>query len=218
MRRSIARPLLVGVFVLLTASAFVPTAQAATVEWDLTNVGAGTTQSRFVMDAAGTAGGAAAFIPIGDGQVWVSNVVADQALNLDGNWVVNLLFTDITNVGVMPVTATISLGTAAAGSGAFTAVSTKSMAITELDPVANDPFPVVGYTVAQGEHLAVRITIGGGSASLSVDQSGSSPSTIQSPDTDPSFPVPELGSVLLLASGLVVVAGVVYSKKRQNKE
>lgn len=93
--------------------------------------------------------------------------------------------------------------------------------VYEQIPCPDDSATV--QTVLTGDRLAVRVQYNGtGTFQCGYngpDGDGEEPSRIISPSTDPGYPVPELSTIILMSTGLLVLMGyVVYSRRRNNKK
>ena len=79
-------------------------------------------------------------------------------------------------------------------------------------------FTSAEFTVPQGSYLSYRVTnlyYGASPPDIDVDTGGGSQSSIASPSTDPGYPVSELPTIILLATGLVGLAVYLGFKRRK---
>ena len=75
--------------------------------------------------------------------------------------------------------------------------------------------PVYGsQSVPQGQWLALRFTNTHSPASKTIDISTAGGSYVISPSSDPGYPVPDVGAILMFAAGLIVVGWFVRKQKK----
>ena len=95
---------------------------------------------------------------------------------------------------------------------------TSNGATQSIDPEGGTFFSVSiianGFDISSGDFLAFKMTNNTGST-IAVDTGGSSQSYIVSPPSDPGYPIPELPTIVLLATGLVGLAGYFGLKRRK---
>ena len=74
--------------------------------------------------------------------------------------------------------------------------------------------PATAFDISNGNYLALNITNPpDGSADL-VIKTGGGNSYVTSPSTDPAYPVPELSTLILFSTGLLILAGYAYMTRR----
>jgi hypothetical protein len=134
---------------------------------------------------------------------WLSNAAANTDVVFEpGTWKVYLATDDLYG------NYTVSIGESD-GSGGFTPFASKS------GTANGQPISVkinTGGTVPVDHYLALQIT-NNGAGSIITDGS----SYLCAPTSDPSYPLPEMASVLLLGIGLAGIAGFVVIKRRRIK-
>ncbi len=162
-------------------------------------------------------------------KIWVANQSASATVNMGGDWKVNISIEPAGQlpVGGLTVNTTVYVGkinstTGFHGSGGY---NYQSNVITLLSAfwvnlTINVPDT---FIISNGEYLAVKIYITTTPAALgnlyikcTPSSDGNSYSKVSSPITDPGYPVPELSTLVLMTSGLVVGVGMLaYSNKKK---
>ena len=162
--------------------------------------------------------GSNATVEIPNGQVawWYDHAAEVDSTFGDNHWGIEFFYT---STGTGTVTINISLvqndGTIvkelASGSGSISPNTHKSFQFDILDSDGNQDFSV-------GQRLAVNMSYTG-TGILTIDYDGAQANThVDSPSTDPGFPVPEQPTIILTSTGLLALAGyVLYSRRRNNK-
>jgi len=77
-----------------------------------------------------------------------------------------------------------------------------------------DNFETSALTINTGDYLAMdvrQISCGSGDEEIVVTNGES---YVESPNTDPGYPVPELSSFVLFSVGLLALAGYVWQRRR----
>jgi hypothetical protein len=145
----------------------------------------------------------------------------------DGNWLAPIYynFTEAGKSGtvyvdVYSVTTSGTLERRLANGSA--ALSSQGGVTYQNIPCYDDPATV--QTVLTGDRLAVRVKYNG-TGTFQCGYNGptgvdpDTPSRIIGPTNDPGYPVPELSTIILMSTGLLVLMGyVVYSRRRNNKK
>ena len=105
-----------------------------------------------------------------------------------------------------------------ASDGSATQIATGSSITT---PSSTDTVivcsPLGTHDFAAGERLAVRISWSS-TNQLWIYYSSTKPSTLQSPSSDPGYPVPELPGFALLAAGLLILIPLILSRRARNTQ
>jgi len=144
-----------------------------------------------------------------------SNVTwrADEAATVDvpfpsGNWDGFIKLTAAPGAGTIRVYVGELVGTT------FTNYGTQLFTLEAGDDFLNMSFTGSPFTVDTGNYLAIYVENYFGSA-IYVDTGGGLQSTFTSPSTDPGYPIPELPTIVLFATGLVGLAGYFGLKRRK---
>ena len=155
--------------------------------------------------------------------IWVADeAVTSGPLDMHGSWTGNIEYY-VHGTGDIKLKAEIGVLT---GGGAFTPKATTTHEGTGESGVKDwdisltpDPF-----SISNGQYLAVQFTNLAGSSTINLltyytyDPNANGPTLINSPSTDPGYPVPELSTLLLTSVGMLMLGGfVVYSRRRNNK-
>jgi len=154
-------------------------------------------------------------IGAGGSNVWV----ADQAATVDvgfpaAAWTGQVVFTSAPSAGPPAHTFTIEIGNAEAGGSNFQEggpVATltgdgSTMAFTYTTDATS-------LTVPNTKYLALRITNNSGSGYTVA--TGEAWSYINSPSSDPGYPIPEPSTIILLGIGLTILAGYFVCHRRK---
>ncbi len=143
-----------------------------------------------------------------------------------GNWSVNL-YMHMNLAYSSVVTITVGSYNVTAGLGTFTPfLSATSQTKTVSSTDAHDPLlyaftiPTSGAeNISQGDYLALQITGVGQNTvyylTIHMSDNGQTTSTFASPSSDPGYPVPELSTLVLMTSGLLLGVGMVAAQKKK---
>jgi len=166
------------------------------------------------MDKTSSAGSEATVaIPNGKVAWWYDDAAQVDSTFGENNWGIEFFYT---STGTGTVTVNISLvlddGTIvkelASGSGDIVVTEdNKYFQFDCLDSAGNQDF-------SAGQRLAVNMSYSGtGILTIHYD-SPQAASHVDSPNTDPGFPVPEQSTIILTSTGLLALAGYVLVRKR----
>ena len=155
-----------------------------------------------------------ATVNINSGEVawWYDDAAEVDSTFGENKWGIEFFYT---STGTGTVTVNISLvqdgGTIvkelASGSGSIEETEHKSFQFDILDSAGNQDFSI-------GQRLAVNMSyIGTGILTIDYD-SPQANTHVDSPSSDPGFPVPELPTIVLTSAGLLALAGYVLLRKR----
>ncbi len=210
----------------MSALALVPTASAASQTWYLTNTASGTNDQMNKGSGQGSADvSISSPLGIDTANIWVANEAASTTVNFGTSiWTVVI---EVVSTGTSK--ATIAMGTyngvtftektGTWNSGSTLSTGTNSLTFT----------PSTAFTVSNTQYLALQITDASEyvlfppasdvATVIDVTGSGNAPSYIASPDSDPGYPVPNLSTLVLMSSGLVVGVGMLaYSNSNKKKK
>jgi hypothetical protein len=152
--------------------------------------------------------------------LWIANDVASTSVSFSaGSWSATIY--GIASTGLPPESTTIAMGVWS-GSG-FTGHGSATLSEGSATSISCEAF-----SVPSGQWLAISITDSGSNGlvnpSIECGNPGTPPlnldatdqSIVSSPLSDPGYPVPELSTLVLMGSGLVVGVGMLaYSNKKK---
>jgi hypothetical protein len=169
-------------------------------EWLLDSAGHAVVTANRVMTRSGSVSGSVT--PVVSDQYWISNAASGGVTFDGGTWIIRLESTD----DLSSCTATIGQCTSA---GAYTAfLPFVSAGNGHNGDISTIQLSIGTITVAAGNYLALRVTGADGHTISTIGKSG-----LVSPISDPNYPVPELGSGVLLALGLAGIGAFVLTRK-----
>jgi hypothetical protein len=150
----------------------------------------------------------------GDGCCWCANETASADVTfLDGDWQVQV------TTSVAPTYGdnfTVYIGYHDGDN--FNAEGSHQFTGDDETTVFSKSLNIGSFTVYNGDYLAVRLLNDLDSGmETSVDLVvGSDYTYIQSPDSDPGYPVPDMPGIVLISLGLLVCGGYVWFKRRHS--
>ncbi len=92
---------------------------------------------------------------------------------------------------------------------------------SHFEEVTESLKPSESFTIPEGGRFAIEVLWAGGAAGnleIHCNPSGKHASKATSPSSDPGYPVPELSTLILFSVGLLVLAGYVGLRRRNNKQ
>jgi len=142
-------------------------------------------------------------------QLWISDETAQNDLGFStANWYVNLYRSGVTTSSH---DLTVDIGV---WDGSFTSKGNSgTQTFTAGVSYLSFNYSVDAFSVSTGEYIVFQIANLDESTSLTIVTTGGSDVTY--PPDEPAYPVPELPTIILLATGLVCVAGYFGFKRRK---
>ena len=146
----------------------------------------------------------------GGSEIWKANENATVAVGFPaGTWDGKITLETAFAAGD---TFTVKVGTYNSSSSNFTAYGTQMISGDGITTSYSLSISASAFTVNANDYLALQINSSG---SALVVKTGSSNSYAISPETDPGYPVPELPTLILFSSGLIILACYVVLKRRE---
>jgi hypothetical protein len=191
---------------LMAGVAVVPGSSAASQTWELTNDSSGVPiGADYFMKKAVTPTGSVS-LATGSSHYWVSDEASLVAMDLSGAWLLTVEWNDPfppVNPSDVQVAIGVFSGSTCTGHSPLGAVTANG-----VPTVAS----ATGMNVNVGDRICMRV-FPSTAADLDVLTDGTSGA--QSPSSDPGFPAPSLGSLVLLAVGALIVIGAVAYHRRK---
>lgn len=196
---------LIFILVALLLFSIVTTASATSQSWYLTDNSIGVPLGTdYFMDKGSGAGTANVTM----GSLFVANEPAAETCDMSGTWTTHIVC-DIgggTNYGIADIVIIEP-------EGDQRVVASSGWAQLSNEYVFNADIPTSDFEIKPGEYLAFRFSLSFGIETDKIAVTNGE-SYISSPDTDPGYPVPELGTCFLFSVGLLALAGYVWVRRR----
>jgi len=185
---------------------------AGSQSWYLTDRTAGVPgDANYFIDKGSGAGTSNVSMGTGAHPIWAANEAAAVTCDMSGTWHVHIEFNGIT--GGETVDANVDIGVISGGSWDWKGWCSVQE-LTSADSILDVDIDVSDLTIDTGDYLAMDVWQhkGGSGDEEIVVTNGES--YVESPNTDPGYPVPELGSLVLFSVGLLALAGYVWQRRR----
>lgn len=148
-------------------------------------------------------------VAISDGtsEIWRADETSQECTFPADTWGGTIRFTSAPPSGTNTITLEVGYWDSSFhshGSQNLSPTGSKTVFVTGIDASQ--------FNVSSGDYLAFRVT-NNTEGAITVDTGGGGQSNLTSPPTDPGYPIPELPTIVLLATGLVCLAGYLGLKK-----
>ena len=206
-RETKLRVILIAVMVLVLSLAQIAPVLAASQAWYLTDIASG---SNYVMQKGSSGGGGTSIIISGGAS---RNFLADEAATTnvgfqEGSWTGQITRTGVDQARTATVEVGVWSGTTFASYGSGDAsLGSKIMTISFTISAS-------AFDVPEGQRLALRFVNTSSPAGKLIDVSTAGDSYLTSPPSDPGYPIPDVGAMLMFAAGLGVVAWVILRLRK----
>lgn len=151
-------------------------------------------------------------------EIWLADVAPGSDVDFgDQVWTAQFACENLEGNALFPGELTFRLGSLDPSDASFTEAASASLENSGISPCDGttetlELDPEGGFSVLEGHYLALNISANGDAGDPDILTGSSS---LQHSGSGENYPVPELASIALLGTGLLIVGGTVWSKRRK---